>query len=464
MGSTCVFSDNNLTITVDSTNHGQTYKIYKLFDADVEEGRSDGEAGIVYKLMSGHTLPADNAWFAADSAGVVTAKDGIDGSSLATDAFRTWAESYGNELTAKEFVGDGNDQAFTGLDDGYYFITTTTGTLVTVTSIAPSMEVQDKNPGTSVDKEITASAEGTVNTTTKEDAFAQVGTTVNYQSRIPIQNGALNYVFKDIMSAGLTVNASSVEVYLVERTATGVADGAAQATGFGTPVVTDASGNDPDITIAFDQDWIHSNVGKDIIIKYSATVNANAVSAVEGNPNLAQIWWGNTDDELHSEDDAKVYTAEIAVLKTKNGSATEYLEGAGFKLKKEVSTGVYQYYKLDSGAVTWVTETDSVKGDEHLSGADGKVAPFTGLPDGTYYLEESTVPGGYNKADDVKVTIAATDYTATNLVHNETINNNSGTQLPSTGGSGTTMIYIIGVILLAGAGILLVTRRRMKAE
>ena len=114
---------------------------------------------------------------------------------------------------------------------------------------------------------------------------------------------------------------------------------------------------------------------------------------------------------------------------------------------------------------------------------------FNGLDDGIYVLCETTTPAGYNTMEPKSFKVTATHggsgenelkLTALNgeKVNGEidlisslregsltaTIKNNKGAVLPSTGGSGTTMIYIIGVILLAGAGILLVTRRRMKAE
>jgi LPXTG-motif cell wall-anchored protein len=79
-------------------------------------------------------------------------------------------------------------------------------------------------------------------------------------------------------------------------------------------------------------------------------------------------------------------------------------------------------------------------------------------------LVESTVPQGYNKAADSTFTIAGNDYTTTNLEQTTTVTNQSGTELPSTGGIGTTIFYIIGAILVIGAGVVLVTRRRMNVQ
>ena len=127
-----------------------------------------------------------------------------------------------------------------------------------------------------------------------------------------------------------------------------------------------------------------------------------------------------------------------------------------------------KYYKLVAAtetapaSISWVDNIADA--DEHISGDDGKVAAFTGLAAGTYTLEEKTVPSGFNKAADVVVTVAANDYTKANLEQDKPIVNNKGAELPSTGGMGTTIFYIIGAILVIGAGVVLVTRRRMNAN
>ena len=117
-------------------------------------------------------------------------------------------------------------------------------------------------------------------------------------------------------------------------------------------------------------------------------------------------------------------------------------------------------------------------------GTDGK-AKFTGLGAGEYTLSETKVPAGYNKIADISFEITATvsDDTTSQTgkqitfdTDNDDINvesdntltltveNQKGTELPSTGGIGTTIFYVIGAILVLGAGILLVTRRRMNAN
>jgi len=80
--------------------------------------------------------------------------------------------------------------------------------------------------------------------------------------------------------------------------------------------------------------------------------------------------------------------------------------------------------------------------------------------DGTYTLIEKTVPAGYNKAADSTFTIAASNYESSNLVQTATVVNNSGAELPSTGGIGTTIFYVAGIVLVLGAAAIIIARRK----
>lgn len=482
--STMVYAASDGSIEVTNTHKNQEYELYQLFDATTVAGRTDGGTGISYKLMEGKTdfkvtvgdTVLDGAtWFKLDEGGNVVIKD-ASAAALITDDnadFAAWAKAYGtktgNTITP---TADNGEVKWTNLPEGYYFITTTTGSLVTVDSIKPNETVEDKNPGTSVDKSITGVPDGSV-LDDKNAALAQIGKVVSYESRIPISRGAYNYSFTDTMTAGLTLDAASVKVYVVE-TGAAVAEGASDVNAAcGTVTAANQTADTtPDITITFSDSWLKANWGKDIVIQYSATVNKDAVVAGDGNPNTAKISYGNEDNPLTNEETVKVYTAQLSVYKQDGNE--EPLAGAGFKLKN--SEG--KYYKLVDGIVTWVEESEAVEadeeagtsaqaavtGDEHFSDAQGNVPAFTGLANGTYTLEESTVPEGYNKAADETITIAEKDVTATNLSESVKVTNQSGAELPSTGGIGTTIFYIIGAILVIGAGVVLVTRRRMNAN
>ena len=170
--------------------------------------------------------------------------------------------------------------------------------------------------------------------------------------------------------------------------------------------------------------------------------------------NDAYLTYGENHHTTHKK--TETYNAEISVIKYDGAKAdNKFLGDAGFKLKNAEG----KYYKLTGTVVSWV-DTEA-EGDEHKSSAtDGKVPAFIGLPNGTYTLVETTVPAGYNKAADVSLTIASGDYSLDNLQQVAEIENNKGAELPSTGGIGTTIFYILGGLLVVGAAVILVARRK----
>ena len=423
----------SITITLPTDNAGTdeeiTYTVYKVFDA------TQSGTAISYKIDSANgALSADMeaAGFSVDTAGNVSGPDSLNDAAIA--AIAAYAKDSIGTFTAKPSDGT---LAITGLEYGYYYITTTTGSVVTVDSTNPNAEVEDKNtiPGPPVKKIVDGDDFiGSIDEA-GANALAQVGSTVYFEVTIKKVKGATNYVFHDVMSAGLQYN-NDVAVdpaAVVDNTTT-------------------ASGDT--VTVTFKNDELAKLADNtDITITYSATVTSDALSKDPAN-NTATLDYG--DGHTTEMDQVKVYNAKFTV--TKEDGDKKPLEGAGFVVKNADG----KYYKLANNVVTWVDSIDDAT--EYTSDANGAVTAFTGLANGTYTLVEKTVPDGYNKAADSTFTIAEGDYTTTNLEQAATVTNNAGTELPSTGGIGTTIFYIIGAILVIGAGVVLVTRRRMNVQ
>ena len=432
--STMVFAAGTGSITITppdgvDTTQTITYKIYKVFDAD-----GNGSA-ISYKLVSGKTTAP--AGFTVDTAGNVTYAGTAGATELTQADIDAIAAYVANDDPVATFTSTGGAAAVAeNLPNGYYYITTTTGTVVTIDSTNPSAQVEDKNIVPGVDKTITGAS------SMDEDgkkALAQVGTVVDYKAEITVGKGQKGYVFKDTMGTGLTYVANSLTV------AGMTAD---------TDYTLEVSGQN--ITVTFKDDAI-KGLAQDskITVTYQATVTSDALT-VNAAKNTATISYGNNSEFTSEPSETEVYNAKFTV--TKKDGNNQPLADAGFVIKNADN----RYYKLDNGVVTWVDTIDAA--DEHKSDAQGAVPAFTGLADGTYTLIEKTVPAGYNKAADSTFTIAKGDYTTTNLEQTATVTNNSGEELPSTGGIGTTIFYIIGAILVIGAGVVLVTRRRMNVQ
>ena len=423
----------SITITLPTDNAGTdneiTYSVYKVFDA-TNDGSS---SAISYKIDATNgelTAAMTAAGFAVDSAGNVSGPETLNDAAIS--AIAAYAKDKVGEFKAKP--SDGTLQ-ITGLKYGYYYITTTTGTVVTVDSTNPNAEVNDKNtiPGPP-DKKITGVDDGSFDEA-GQNAIAQVGTKVTFTATITKVKGATNYVFHDKMTAGLSYNndVTVTPADVVKDTTTATGD---------------------TLTVNFDNDKLAALADNTTItITYSATVTSDALT-VNAAENTASLDYG--DGNTTDTDTVKVYNAKFTV--TKQDGEKKPLAGAGFV----IANAAGKYYKLDNKVVTWVDSIDAAT--EHTSDAQGAVAPFTGLANGTYTLIEKTVPAGYNKAADSTFTVKDGDYTAANLEQTATVVNESGTELPSTGGMGTTMLYVFGAILVIGAGVVLVARRRMRVQ
>lgn len=202
-------------------------------------------------------------------------------------------------------------------------------------------------------------------------------------------------------------------------------------------------------------------------VTYSATLNENAVVGLPGNPNEITLQYGDeTKPSYTPEDETITYTWDMDVLKYANGVETNVLADAKFVLLNRAKDKVAN---VQNGKfVGWVdyTENMDVTAYELTTDSNGKIE-IDGLDADTYYLRETKAPAGYNKlAQDTEVVITGATGEGTSLTYTTVvakINNQSGAELPSTGGMGTTMMYIAGGLLVAFAVVMLATKRRMNA-
>ena len=225
-----------------------------------------------------------------------------------------------------------------------------------------------------------------------------------------------------------------------------------------------------------------------VIVDYKATLNENANIGMVGNVNEVYLKFSNNPNGdgkgKTPEDKVIVFTYELDTKKVDRAENEKLLKNAEFVLKNEDGT---KYAKVTNKKFAgWVDKDQATK---LITGDDGLIK-VAGLDDGTYRLEETKAPDGYNKlSKDVIIIITAATkngqtWDGVNAIErlNVTadgksgtadvntgivtvqIENNSGSTLPSTGGIGTTIFYVVGVILMLGAGVLLVTKKRMSSN
>lgn len=443
-----VFADTTGTITVQNAQPGQSYKLYKLFDATVGDN-----GAIAYTLPSGKSLDTTGqTYFDVDSAGNVTAKSTTTQSVVGSDEFKAWAKNFAGDPVASKST-TGNSLEFSGLSFGYYFIESPLGATITVDSTTPHAYVVDKNS----DGPNSATKDANVES-------ARIGTTVNYT----VKYNATNYVMvgsegKQITDytivdtpTNLAINANSV-VVKVKSTVTGDEQTI-------TPQSVEVNSTNGKLTVVLP--WVNTSTGaslydtpSEVTITYSATVLPGAAGVTNRTgeaTNSAKITYnydggsGNTNTETET-----VKTYGFTINKT-NDNQTTTLQGAEFKLYNDPTGGTpVKFVKLSDTMYRIAVSTDAASDCVEVIPAG--MTHISGLKDGTrFFLEEIKAPAGYNKLTSRQEVVVHTDQTTANVL------NHKGTELPSTGSFGTRMLYVVGAAAILVASVYMVAKRRVK--
>ena len=449
------------SITINDAVPGQTYNAYQILYL---ESYNKDSGAYAYKANSAWEtwLKTQTAYVSFDTQGYVTWVEGADAAAFAKAA-QKYAKDNSTTITNQGSVtATTTTVSFSGLNLGYYLVDTTLGTLCSLDTTNPSVTMEEKNEVPTNVK--TVEEDSTGNYGEKNDA--DIGQTVNFKSTITAQAGAENYVFHDTMSAGLTYTG------VTGITLNGTAVDASNYT------VTAPAADGDTFDVTFTQAFCDTLKANDqIVISYTATLNENAVIAGDGNPNTSKLSYGDKGDASHTPSgttppsETKTYTWDLDILKYGNGNESTVLKDAKFVLLNSAKTKVATVVngKItgwvdvpasgEGGSIAWPTNTVLTTGE------NGKIE-IDGLDADTYYLRETQAPAGYNKlAEDKQVTITGATTVDGKLTYTTVvakINNQSGTELPSTGGIGTTLFYVVGGVLVVGAAVLLVTKKRME--
>lgn len=501
------------SIEIVNAKENHTYEAYQIFDGDLSNG-------VLSNIVWGSGIDDTKT---SDLITAIQAIDGFssctDAASVAeklaeitdfdSDTTKQFASVVGQYLSATKTDSTFADGKYTisGVDDGYYLVKDKDESLdqahdaktrYIVHVLGTKTEIAPKSSFPTVekkvledDKDVTGKPTYDAETTEKWNDVADycIGEAVPFKlyGTMPDTIGdytKYKYVFHDTLASQFTApNASAVTVKI---------DGTEAKN-----AVVDVTGQNITVTFADIKNGNTVTADSIVTVEYSAVLNSNAVIGLDGQQNEVYLTYSNNpnwvgtgendtpNDEGKTPKDAViVFTYELDTTKVDGADNTKKLADAEFKLLNEAKDKEAEV--TDGKFVKWV---DIDAGTTLKSGSDGlfKVA---GLDDGTYYLKETKAPAGYNLlANPVEVVVTATtvnnqewgmtDASAalTNLevtaagkagtadtstgVASITIANNAGSTLPSTGGIGTTIFYVAGGALVVGAGVLLVSKKRM---
>ena len=478
-------------LKVKASGENHTYKVYQIFTGEMST--NDAKAKVLSNVKWGKNGTEKTG--DAVEAGTLTALESATGSdteklaviknyvNLNTDVFATLdsANNYAAKVPAGYYLVKDADNTLNGEDEAYTtFLVNVVGENVTLTpkSAKPSVnkfvqdEAADKDTDSNDSEGWGKTADHAINESFKFKLTATLPQDVAFgaYSTYKVQ-------FTDTMSAGVTfesidsVTVDGQNVTGYEYTAT-----AGQAGGEWTLTINDIK------SIS----GVNLNDGAEIVVVYNAHLNEKAyVNHEDGattNENKVYLKYSNNPNASGSEELGKtpeenvwVFTYEVDNTKVKEKIDGEPLAGAGFCLYKDVecSQEVALIYDATLGAYR-PTKTGET-GVEMKSAENTGKFNIVGLDAGVYYMRETTTPTGYNTCDDVRIVINArhqktesgNNVTFTNSGENasnltNTIINNAGTTLPSTGGMGTAVFYVVGGGLMAVAVVLLVTKKRME--
>jgi len=472
------------TITAPATSH--QYEIYQIFTGDLHEGTlSNLKWGKNGKETEGTAVAAD----------VVTALTGVTGKSF--NEILAVVEPYAN-LNSTPIATVTNGATYEAVA-GYYLIkdkdNSVTGTdsyTLYIVKVVGNVTIDPKSDVPSFEKKIkdTNDTEGTT-TGWQDSADYDIGDNVPFKLEGTVAANYAQYkqyyfAFHDNEEEGLSFNKDSVRVYVDNTEITEgytVVDNPADGCTF--EVVFN------DLMAAAKEYNFTVGGGSKIRVEYTSKLNEKAKIGKEGNVNSASLEFSNNPNQEQGGtpdtgntpwDNVIVFTYKVVVNKI--DSSKKPLAGAAFELSKKVND---EYTR-----VALVNATQNTEGKYTLSNETVTKFEWKGLDDGDYMLTEVITPAGYNTIAPIKFTVNA-DHTITwegenrntiltSLTGNAAtgditftanddktelatnVVNNKGSELPTTGGMGTTIFYVVGSILVLGAAILLITKKRMSAR
>jgi fimbrial isopeptide formation D2 family protein/LPXTG-motif cell wall-anchored protein len=473
------------TLTLTGTTTGHTYEAYQIFSGDLSgttlsnvqwgSGVKDTDA-LIAALKNDDTLK-ETFGSVTDAASAAEALSKAGNDSAVAKEFATVVSQHLSTTNTSQ-ASSATSTKISGLSAGYYLVKDKDNSVDStkkdaytrfILKVVADTSASVKSDVPTVEKKV----KDNPSTDWQDSADWAIGSDVPYQitGTMPSNIGdytTYKYVFTDTMSKGLTYTAGKATIKIGEKDVTSSFKEAVTHKDDGSTVVTWSCENLKGI------EGVTIDANTKVVVTYSAKLNEKAVIGAAGNPNWVDLTYSNNPNKGGEGQTGKtpkdkniVFTYKTVVNKVDQSNTP--LEGAGFTLYKKGADDKY----TEVGALTADTPTQF---------------SFEGLDDGDYELRETTTPAGYNTMSPIDFTISAThdtnsdDPKLTSLTGKTTtgeaawtadtntgslttdVVNKKGSILPSTGGMGTTVLYVGGAALAAAAAFGIYQLRRKDNE
>lgn len=485
-----------VTCSITAPNNGHTYEVYQIFTGTLSE---DNGTKVLSDIKWGKNGINDGTAVTVGESVPETVLNAIKGVATKSDSEKlTVIEKYVN-LTGEKF-NTVNSGTTLNVPAGYYLIKDTDNSYDNqhdaytqfIVEVAGNVSFRPKTDYPTVEKKVqenskTNGTTGDYGEKYNDVADYSIGDAVPFKliGSIPdmSQYSTYKYTFHDTLAKSLTAPAKAdVKVYMSSNKAG--SDKQDITSNFTVAV----SGQEITVQTANLKTITDISANKYILVEYSAVLNSNAAinkdnvtGTNNGNINKVYLTYSNnprneSEAGKTPEDTVIVFTYKIEATKV-DGETNKALKDVTFRIYKMNGDEKWYAQVADGKLNGWVKTANN--NCVLTSEEDGKFS-LAGLDDGTYFIEEITPLPGYNSIDPVEIqvngntnngqsgngaTSELTDVTFTVGKKTEnaiTIVNNAGTTLPSTGGMGTTVFYVVGGGLMAVAVVLLVTKKRME--
>ena len=474
------------SITVQNAVKGATYTAYRIFDAT-----ANGNA-VSYTIPDLKTYTGIEEYFTLNTNGGKTYVQLKDEKADKTALFNWLKGLTGSAIHAGEIeCTDGNDITFSDLPYGYYYIKSSLGN---GSGLATAITLKDSNVKAMEKNIVPGWGDGTktVTKTVTKDGEAIVDDTFSIGETIPYEvtfKKAYNYYIETITAEGADKGKSIAhkihDYYLVDEMPSAVAldEKSFVVKVNGVDINTDAR-TDNDSTLVYDKknhkftvtipwaastdaekdDFFYEVAPAEIVVTYNGVLTSTAnLGSVKDQKNNNKAEFKYNDVTVPETMEKEVYSGKITIDKVDATSKTP-LEGAKFKVINQANKDDAKYLKYDEGkdAYSWLEKKDAAQATVYATDNNGAVE-ISGLAAGTYYLLEIEAPQGYNVLTapyEVTLTKGVDDKKVDHLLATPQVENVQGTILPSTGGMGTVAFAVVGLIVMAGAAITLIIKKR----